>query len=63
MKIDFAKLAEKAYTAYGKTTNFQNFLGDPMPTWGDLPEKIQSAWHAAAKQVHDDVKKSLDLDS
>lgn len=48
-------LAENAYNAYGKTTDFKNFQGNPMPKWADLPEGIQTAWKAAVN----DVMKSL----
>ncbi len=54
---NFEKFAQMAYHAYGNSTNFQNFMGDPMPNWQALPEKIKHAWVAAAKQVIDDIKK------
>ena len=41
--------AKAAYRAYGATTNFLNFQGNPMPEWDALPEKIRTAWVAAAK--------------
>lgn len=44
-------LAIVAYTAYGRTTGFKNFRGDPMPRWDDLGEKIQEAWLAATAAV------------
>ena len=47
----FVQLAEDAYLAYGKTTDFKNFQGNPMPEWKDLPEKIREAWYAAADSV------------
>lgn len=40
--------ARIAYTAYGRITDFKNFMGDPMPTFDDLPQKIQEAWTCAA---------------
>lgn len=36
--------AMAAYAAYGKTTDFKNFQGNPMPAWADLPDKIREAW-------------------
>lgn len=44
-------LAMLAYQAYGNVTDFKNFRGDPMPKFGDLPEKIQQAWIAAVSKV------------
>jgi len=47
-KIHFSKQVTDLYKAYGSVTAFKNFRGDPMPKFGDLPEKIQEAWQAAA---------------
>jgi len=41
-------LAKHAYERYGATTDNLNFLGQPMPTWEELPALIQLAWVAAA---------------
>lgn len=41
--------AKYAYNAYGQTTDFKNFQGNPMPAWDALPPKIQEAWVNAAK--------------
>ena len=41
-------LAENMYAAYGKTTDYKNFRGDPMPTWEELPEPQKTAWFAAS---------------
>ncbi len=49
-------LAQVAYKAYGQTTNFLNFQGNPMPTWEALPPKIQEAWIAASKAVRLEVE-------
>ncbi|MBO3463133.1 hypothetical protein G7B40_001465 [Aetokthonos hydrillicola Thurmond2011] len=57
-KTDFEKLALNAYQAYGKTTNFQDSMGDPVPTWKDLPTKIKQAWVVAVTQVVEDYIKS-----
>jgi len=46
-------LARQAYEAYGATTDHKNFLGQPMPTWEQLPPKIQQAWVAASLRVRD----------
>ncbi|WP_030236932.1 hypothetical protein [Streptomyces sp. NRRL S-350] len=48
---DLATAAALAYAAYGNATGGRNFLGDPMPAWGDLPEAIQRAWGAAAAAI------------
>lgn len=46
--VDLAKIA---YRAYGESTNFKNFRGEPMPEWKDLGKRIQKAWIAAATSV------------
>jgi len=45
--------AKAAYRAYGATTNFLNFQGNPMPEWDALPEKIRAAWVAASDAATD----------
>lgn len=49
MAIDPDVLARKAYQAYGDSTDWFNFLGEPMPSWEDLPIDIRQAWRAAAE--------------
>lgn len=49
--VDVRELALIAYTAYGQTTDFKNFQGNPMPAWQDLPDKIQEAWIASVQAV------------
>lgn len=44
--------AEELYEAYGESTNYVNFLDQPMPQWEALPERIQTAWDAAAKAAN-----------
>jgi hypothetical protein len=46
-------VARAAYEAYGKTTNFKNYQGLPMPKWENLSSKIQAAWIAACREVVD----------
>lgn len=46
-----SQLAANAYLAYGNFTGNKNFRGEPMPLWEDLPEAIQGAWMAAAKEI------------
>lgn len=48
MAMNWTEVAKDAYAAYGQVTDFMNFQGNPMPTWEELPEKIQLAWQAAA---------------
>lgn len=43
-----ARVTEGMYQAYGKTTDFKNFRGDPMPSWDELPVPQREAWVAAA---------------
>ncbi len=50
--------AEELYQAYGESTGFKNFRGDPMPLWGDLPEMQRAAWDAVA----DAAAPTVDLD-
>lgn len=44
-------MAKLAYAAYGQSTDFKNYQGNPMPGWDDLGEPIQAAWEAAADAV------------
>ena len=48
-------LAEVAYEAYGKTTDFKNYQGFPMPSFAELPDKIQIAWCSAALAIKSSV--------
>lgn len=45
--------ARIAYTAYGSVTGFKNFMGDPMPEFDALPERIREAWTKAAGTIWD----------
>jgi hypothetical protein len=49
------ELAQGMYDAYGKSTKYKNFQGNPMPFWIDLPEAIQNAWIAAALYAKETV--------
>ncbi len=51
VNIDPEVLAQEAYTAYGSVTDWKNYQGLAMPTWGSLPPKIQEAWRAAVTRV------------
>ncbi|MFF7966774.1 hypothetical protein ACFZC3_15580 [Streptomyces sp. NPDC007903] len=44
-------LAQLAYKAYGGATGGLNYRNEPMPTWDDLGETIQTAWEVAAEAV------------
>ena len=48
-------LAKGAYSAYGRSTGYKNFMGGEMPEWDQLPESIREAWRAAVKFVFDQV--------
>ena len=52
-------LAKIAYAAYAKSTNNKNFKGEEMPTFDELPIKIQDAWWEAtnAVKIHVDTKR------
>jgi hypothetical protein len=44
-------LGEVGYKAYGDSVGWKNYLGRPMPEWGELPEAIRGAWIAAAGAI------------
>ena len=46
-------IARSAYRAYAASTGNNNFRGDPMPKFDDLPASIQIAWEAAIRQAGD----------
>lgn len=48
---DLVTKAQQAYEAYGEVTSWKNYAGLPMPTWSQLPSKIQEAWCAATKNT------------
>lgn len=50
--IDINAMAKEMYTSYGEVTGGLNYLGRPMPKWGELPEKTQDAWEAAASTAY-----------
>lgn len=39
------------YTAYGKAVDFKNHLGQPMPRFDELPERIRNAWEVGARVI------------
>jgi hypothetical protein len=43
--------ARSAYEAYTDSSGGLNFLGQPCPEWGVLPEQIRRNWEAAARRV------------
>lgn len=45
--IQWRAIAEEAYNAYGRTTEFKNYQGLDMPKFKDLPHLIQEAWENA----------------
>lgn len=44
-------LAKIAYDMYGKTVDYKNFQGNPMPKFDDLPQQIRKAWTNASLAV------------
>jgi hypothetical protein len=46
-----SNIGEIAYQAYGQTTDFKNFQGNPMPKWEELPDKIKEAWMNASVKI------------
>lgn len=49
--MDNQELAQAAYAAYGRTTDFKNYQGLSMPEWKLLPPIIQEAWTNSAVTV------------
>ena len=49
-------LAREAYHAYGKSTNFLNYQGLPMPEWERLTPTINAAWKEAVLAVDRNVR-------
>ena len=47
------------YLAYAESTGGKTFDGRNMPSWDDLPGRIQEAWNAAAKAIAKEVFDSL----
>ncbi|GAA0528709.1 hypothetical protein GCM10010172_06640 [Paractinoplanes ferrugineus] len=54
--VEPTDLAKIAYRAYGESTDFKNFRGEPMPAWDELGPRIQNAWVAAASAITDASK-------
>lgn len=48
-------IGETAYRAYAESTGGRTWDDKAMPTWDQLPVKIQVAWTAAATAVAKDV--------
>lgn len=48
-----ANLAEIAYNAYAGSTGGKTWDGRDMPDWGDLGEKVQTAWATATNAACD----------
>lgn len=51
MVLDWTELAQLAYEAYGKSTEWKNYQGKLMPQYDKLPYAIQQAWEAACQAV------------
>jgi hypothetical protein len=47
------------YEAYAKFTGGKTFDGRDMPEWGDLTDRIQDAWRAAARAILGEVSSDL----
>lgn len=48
---DYEPVARGGYNDYGDYVEWKNYAGLPMPTWEQLPAKIQGAWKAATKKI------------
>lgn len=51
MADDITRYAREGYAAYGQSTGGKNYVGLPMPTWEELPVKIQEAWRVATAAI------------
>ncbi len=49
--VDGHDVGKLGYEAYASSTGGKTFDGRDMPTWEDLPERIQRAWYAAASAI------------
>lgn len=49
--IDWRKVAVFAYRAYAAATDNKNFMGEDMPKFDELPERVQAAWVAAVQEA------------
>ena len=50
-------LAQIAYRAYGDWVEWKTPLGNPLPSWSQLPAYLQNAWTAATETVAIQVRK------
>jgi len=48
MPKTLAEYGQMTFEAYGRAVGGVNFQGEPIPSWDELPEKIQLAWIQAA---------------
>jgi len=51
---------EVGYRAYGNSVGWKNYLGRPMPEWGNLPEAIRAAWDSAAYAIVNEATRLYD---
>jgi len=51
MKKSTECLAKRMFTTYGKYVDNKNFLGESIPKWEDLPDKIKIAWGEVAEDT------------
>lgn len=50
--VDAQAGGQVGYQAYAQSTGGKTFDGRDMPTWEQLPERIQQAWIAATQAAH-----------
>ena len=50
-------LAQIAYRAYGDWVAWKTPLGNPLPSWYQLPTELKNAWTAATETVAIQVRK------
>ncbi len=48
------------YQAYAESTGGKTFDGRDMPSWEELPGRIQAAWDAAAKAIAKTVYRAVE---
>lgn len=50
------ELAEVGYNEYGRSTEWKNYRGLPMPSWEELPQPQKGAWQEAARAMRDRIE-------
>ena len=49
------ELGRTAFEAYAHNTEWRSVHGEPLPNWDDVPDRVQTAWRAAARGILRDL--------